>query len=191
MILNMKSINPNFPCKVFVFPIGNYRRENIKEETKKYWKITDKYKEISIYEYAVGVEKSISKSAYKLMGWRYTDDEKYEGKCEFEGNEFIDLKGFSWKIQTELAGQFWTRGNHLVVEFDGNGKFRLERPGTNREWFNCCNIDDKQSSNVYNLIENNNGNYELAPLGNDVEIVVKKKPSQNINIKIIEEVKKE
>ena len=131
-------INPNFPCKVFVFPIGRFNRSNIYENTRKYWKITKKYQNTSEYKYAVGIEGGYSESAYELSKWTPSSDKGNESKHEFEGDEFIELKGFSFREQTKKAGGFFSHGNHLVVEFDGNGKFRLERPNK-PEWLDCCN----------------------------------------------------
>ena len=136
MISKDSPISPNFPCRVFVFSIGKFQRENVYENTRKYWKITQRYQDTSLYGYAVGVINGYSESAYRLSGWNPTRNMEYEGKYEFDGEEFLTFEGFSWNKQIKKAGGFWNWGGHLVVEFDGNGKFRLERP--NRpDWTYC------------------------------------------------------
>ena len=126
-------INPTEPCKVFIFPIGNAIAAGASEYegTRRWWRITEQYRDVSEYEFAVGLKDRISISAYKLKRWNYNPD---YGKCEFEGEEITELKGFSWYIQTSTG--YWNHGNHLVVEFDGKGKFRRIRPKEG-EWINC------------------------------------------------------
>jgi hypothetical protein len=182
VLMKYSPISPSFPCKVFVFPIGKMKRENIKEETRKYWNITKKYQDTTEYEYAVGVEKGYSVSAYKLTKWKLTKDVRYVGKYEFEGDEFPDFKGFSWKKQIETTG-YWNHGNHLVVEFDGNGKFKLERPDK-PIWFDCCYQDNIQSSSPLDSYDD-----EKLAQKRETGIIVKKNSQKDINT-VREETKK-
>lgn len=132
-----RPINPDFACKVFVLPIGKlFKGKPLFEKTRKYWKIPEEYQDTSLYEFAVGVEKGVSVSAYRLKCWCPTKKEEYLGRYEFDGTEFGGFKCFSWKKQTKTAGGYWNFGNPLVVEFDGKGKFRLLRP-EKLEWVDC------------------------------------------------------
>ena len=120
--MEILEINPSFPSKVLVFSIGKYRRENIYEETRKYWKIAKKYQNVFEYGYAVGLKKGYSESAYNLTKWDITSNIEYDGRYEFTGEEFNDFKGFSWKKQIKTAGGYWNFAGFLVVEFDGNNE---------------------------------------------------------------------
>ncbi|GHU12363.1 hypothetical protein FACS1894161_0420 [Spirochaetia bacterium] len=53
-------INPDRPCRVFLFPIhkaieemlnGVEGRENEYEATRKYWKVTEQYRDVSKYRW--------------------------------------------------------------------------------------------------------------------------------------------
>jgi len=126
-------INPNRPCKVFIFHIGNAiaERETVYNSTRCWWRITEQYRDFSDFEFAVGLKDRISLGSYKIKKWVFNAD---YGKCAFEGEEIPDLKGFTWVKQTNVG--YWNRGNHLVVEFDGNGKFRRLRPKED-QWIDC------------------------------------------------------
>ena len=129
-------INPNYSCKVFLFPIQNNVAKGISiyESTRRIWKVIEIYRNVSQYEFAVGLQNGLSLGSYRIKNWNYLSEYK---KCEFIGEEISDFKGFTWNAQINIAKGYWQRGNHFVVEFDGNGKFRLERPNTNNQWFNC------------------------------------------------------
>ena len=133
--LSGKAINPSRPCKVFLFPIRNAisDRRDIYEATRMYWRITEEYRDVSKYEYAVGLDKGVSVGAFKINKW---DCQPNNGKCKFDGDEVNDLKGFSWNKQISVNKGYWQLGNHFVVEFDGKGKFRLIRP-SNDQWLDC------------------------------------------------------
>lgn len=171
--MNYSPINPNFSCKVLVLPIGKIKRENKYEETKKYWRITEKHQDTSEYEYAVGVENGNSVSAYRLMSWCPTKNKKYEGRHEFEGTEFTGFVDFSWKKQIETAGPFFKNfGHYIVVEFDGKGKFRLEVP-SKPAWFDCC--DQHGDIQPLKLLDLHRGEqHDNSSQGYDIEVVVKK-----------------
>jgi len=132
------SVNPNFPCKVFLFNIGNTITENNNayEATRKWWKITNEYRDTSKYEFAVGLVKGISVGSYKLIRWQYNQDYK---KSKFDADEYPDFIGYSWHKQIEPAKGYFQYGNHLIVDFDGNGKFKILRgsPENKDIWFNC------------------------------------------------------
>jgi len=130
----LKPINPNFACRIFLFSIHNglLRENNDKyEATRKYWKISEKYRDVSEYEFAVGLVKGISLVSYRINKWICDSESK---KYIFEGEEISEFEGFSWYKQ--INDKYWLRGQHFVVEFDGKGKFNLIRPNKG-QWFDC------------------------------------------------------
>jgi hypothetical protein len=137
-------INPNFPCKVMFLNIRNIvcglrgtEKRSPLEATRKYWEIVEKYRDNNVYEYAVGLIEGISKTAYKINRWYPTEDKQYEGCYEFEaGEEKEELVGFSWHKQIDVNKRYFQKGQFFIVEFDGNGRFRLIKPST-PQWFGC------------------------------------------------------
>ena len=134
ILSSVKPINPDHPCKVFIFSIGKALAGGASEYdgTRRWWRITEHYRDIFEYKFAVGLKDGISLGAYEIEKWNYSS--QYD-KCEFEGNEFPELKGFTWYRQIDVGS--WKFGMHLVVEFDGNGKFRLLRPNKEDKWIDC------------------------------------------------------
>ena len=133
ILYSTNAINPTKPCKIFLFPIQNALSggRSVYDATRHAWTITRNYKNVSEYEFAAGLEKGISKGSYRITEWI----DLHGNKCEFNGIEISDFTGFSWFKQINIG--YWNYGNHLVVEFDGNGKFRLLRPNKENEWINC------------------------------------------------------
>ena len=133
--LGATNINPEkyYPC-VFIFPIHNAlesSRENVYEATRASWCISGQYRIIN--SYAVGVKHGISLGGFKINSWN-----EFDGKYSFEGTEELSLVKFDWKYVISQALGFWQRGNYLIAEFDGNGKFRILRGGgENRDWKDC------------------------------------------------------
>jgi len=127
-------INPDFPCKVFVFNINRHIVGNtVYDVTRGTWKIAEKWLDCSIYQYAVGLIRGYSLGGYKINEWTYIAE---RDRYKFSGEEKIELKGYSWRKQTERAGGRWQFGSNLVVEFDGRGKYRLLTPNK-EEWLDC------------------------------------------------------
>jgi hypothetical protein len=122
-----RPINPNYPCKIFIFPIQNAiaKSDSVYDSTRHWWRITDKYRNVSEYKIAVGLQHGFSLGAYKLTRWIYS--QQYN-KCEFEGDEITEFEHFTWHKQIDAVIGFWQRGNHLIVEFDRDGRFQLIRP---------------------------------------------------------------
>jgi len=131
--IHPEPINPNFACKIFLFPIHNFLhdKENIYNTTRQFWKIAEKYQDTSEFQYAVGLEKGISLGAYKINKWIYDTERR---KYKFEGEEISEFKGVSWHKQ--ISHKYWLHGQHFIVEFDGKGRFKLIRPAK-EEWIDC------------------------------------------------------
>jgi hypothetical protein len=135
----VKSINPNFPCKVILFNISKAIAEgkNVYEATRSAWKITEEYRDVSEYRYVVGLQRGISLGGYKVKKWMQVKITETEIRYEFEGEEIFEFKGFSWHKQIKDHMGYYGYGAHFVVEFDGNGQFRLIRPKDNNKWRSC------------------------------------------------------
>jgi len=143
----MASVNPNFPCKVIVFNIKkslyglkNFSKRPPYEAARKYWVINEKHRDCEIYEYSVGLVDGVAETAYKINKWFPTKEKQYIGKYEFEGSETkesIQLKSVSWRKERDLCMGYFQFGGFLVVEFDGNGKFRMLRGTKNDQWHDC------------------------------------------------------
>jgi len=143
----MESVNPNFSCKVIVFNIKNallglkdFSIRSPYEAARKYWEINKEYRNCEIYKYSVGLIDGNAETAYKINKWFPTQEKQYIGRYEFEGSETkktMQLKGFSWRKQRALCMGHWQFGGYLVVEFDGNGKFRILKGLADDQWHKC------------------------------------------------------
>jgi hypothetical protein len=128
-------INPAIPIKkVFIFPIQNALAEGktVYDATRYAWDVNLKYQ--SLPAYAVGVKNRISVGSFLIREWIKVND-----KHEFNGEEDNTLINRSWRNIISRAKGYWQRGNYLIVEFDGNGKYKIIRGGgeQNTEWFDC------------------------------------------------------
>ncbi|GHU70473.1 hypothetical protein FACS189450_04980 [Spirochaetia bacterium] len=129
-------INPEQKCKVMIFSIQKTANaksspDDIYKATRMEWPVAEKYRNLSDDYYAVGLVSQVSIGGYKIKKWEPGND----GRWRFEGEEASFLVNKNWKkIIYPVMGYFqW--GNHLIVEFDGNGKFRFLRGGgSNSEW---------------------------------------------------------
>ena len=137
----MEAVNPNFPCKVIIFSI----QKSIDEGKDPYtgtcqaWYIRNKkYLDTTKYEFAVGLNnQKVSLGAFKINTWKDVRDSNNKIRYKFEGEEKAELKNLSWHKQIAVNKNYFRFGAFFVVEFDGQGKFRLIRPGTDQRWFDC------------------------------------------------------
>jgi hypothetical protein len=132
-----KPINPNHPCKIFLLPIHRAiaKGESPYEATQKAWRVAERYRDVSEYEFVAGLKGGISLTAYKIKKWICLPQ---SNKCKFEkdGEEISEFKEFTWHKQINAAKGYYGYGNHLMVEFDGKGKFKLIRPDK-EQWMDC------------------------------------------------------
>lgn len=142
-ILDMSAelINPNLPYKyIFIFPIQNTINSDLYESTRGIWKGNKKFYFSLKDSYAVGINNNISKSSYQIDNWFFLDEHK---KYQFQAinhpnpHNYEPLLNKNWVNIISTAKGYWQRGNHLVVEFDGEGKFRIIRGEKTKQWFNC------------------------------------------------------
>ena len=129
-------INPTQAYEtVFIFPIHNSTSDGSSpyEATRKHWYVTNsnQNRENSI---AIGISNNISKCVFTINSWNLNTD---NNKHEFNGipldNELVNK---NWLEIIKRAKGYWQRGNYLIVEFDGNGKFRFLRGNPDKSWFN-------------------------------------------------------
>lgn len=130
-----ESINPNNAYRtVFIFPIHRQLANgvDIYTSTRKAWYIKAdlRKRENAI---AIGLSNYISKGVYLINEW-YMHKDKYE----FNGteNENLELLNKNWFKVISSSFGYWQRGNYLVIELDGNGRFRFIRGNPDKlTWF--------------------------------------------------------
>jgi len=128
-------INPNKAYQtIFIFPIHKQLANGVDTytSTRRAWYIKKDLRKRN-NAIAIGLSNYISKGVYLIDVWH-----KYEDKHEFDGTEYKDmgLLNKNWfKIISSSFG-YWQRGNYLVIELDGNGRFRFIRGNPDKEtWF--------------------------------------------------------
>ncbi len=127
LALGATPINPKaqYPY-VFVFPIQRGLEEGRSpyEATRRAWNKSPYMQPGAI---AVGLAGGVSQAVFKTNKWEQT--KRRSQKWMFEGDELGDseLLHQNWTAVTGAAGGFWGFGGYLVVEFDGDGRFRLLR----------------------------------------------------------------
>ncbi|GHV79820.1 hypothetical protein AGMMS49944_16110 [Spirochaetia bacterium] len=131
-------INPEQKCKVMIFSITKTANsksspDDIYKATRMDWKVAEKYRNPSDDYYAVGLVSQVSIGGYKIKKWKSGNDGRWRFERDPEEASFLVKK--NWKNIIYPAMGYFQLGNYLIVEFDGNGKFRFLRGGgTNSEW---------------------------------------------------------
>lgn len=131
-----KPVNPTKPyTNVFVFPIHNALAEgrDVYDACRSAWTIAEKHRNLASDSIAVALAGGIAKGAFRIRKWILRGD----GKCEFEGESVEDFCNSNFQRVINVAMGYWQRGNPLVVEFDGAGKFRIKRGSSNENWYSC------------------------------------------------------
>jgi hypothetical protein len=142
-ILAAAPINPDRSYEtVFLFPVQNALREgrDIYSSTRTSWQAS---KEMRPGVLAVGLDNGLSKGVFRVSNWSTVVGTK-ELK-EFVGHpadDCADLLDKNWHVVLRKNG-YWRRGRYLVVEFDGQGKFRFIRG--NRDKSSYFNLADPRS----------------------------------------------
>lgn len=80
-----KALMPNPEDRIICVKVGKVKRENLYEMTRKYWKvdITRARKATHVLAIVNGIVEEV----YIPVDWKYTDDPKHIGRCEFLGTE--------------------------------------------------------------------------------------------------------
>lgn len=128
-------VNPDNQYKsVFLFPIQNQIANGLSpyDATRCCWYVTQANRNLQ-NTIAIGISNFISLGVFKIGQWIQQNDLfKFNGKI-YEEHELLN-KNFRNVISKSLG--YWQRGNYLIVDFDGNGKFQFVRgnPNTN-DWY--------------------------------------------------------
>jgi hypothetical protein len=142
--LQVQPVNPDKPMKIFVFPIHRALKEHgdIYQATRHCWQVKEEYRNAEQYPYVVGLAGGVSRGAYYIEGWNHVSGRHYE----FTGKEFPALIAQDWRKIVSVARGYWKRGNFLITEFDGQGKFRILRGANeNTRWFDCIIFGETSS----------------------------------------------
>jgi hypothetical protein len=91
---------------------------------------------------AVGLRYAISIGSYQINNWTNTvlDSNKHEFTAVHHPtpNTYAPLQNKNWINVLDKAKGFWQRGNYLIVDFDGQGHFRIKRGSQDRTtWHDC------------------------------------------------------
>ena len=128
---------------VFIFPIQNAVNlgNSIYDATRTAWYVKEEYRNFNP-AFAVGLKNSISIGSFQIEQWRNAeiDPRKYEFISENhpEPTPYNPLLNKRWSKIIEQAKGFWQRGDYLIVEFDGEGRFRIKRGSQdNLTWHEC------------------------------------------------------
>lgn len=127
--LGAQSVNPQhaFP-RVFVFPIHNQiGQQSIYDATRRAWRVAERFRNPDIAALAVGLTGGICRAVFEIHGWQ--QDQEYTNKWAFEGEQIGDheLENKNWISVIGYARGYWSRGNYLVVGFDGAGHVSFQR----------------------------------------------------------------
>jgi len=135
-------VNPQEAMFVFVLPIhiSINERPNHYEATRFGWEVSENNRMLSPV-YAVGIVNEIFQTSYEILNWQITatDRNVWEFISPNHPNPeiFEPLQNLNWRNIIMQAEAHWKFGNYLIVEFDGNGRFRIVRGSRNRDWNNC------------------------------------------------------
>ena len=123
--------------KVLLFPAPRKQKnKDIYERCRRSWKVTKKHRELGSETqptHAVAIVGGVSIGAYRVTKW----NRLVGGKWEFEGVHHSDLEKLNWRVVIGSAMGYWQRGNYLIVEFDGMGRYRIVRGSRRQTWVPC------------------------------------------------------
>lgn len=128
------TVNPKKPYPaVFIFPIQNAleQRANVYDATRRWWAVSQAYRSLPT-PVAVGIANGITQGIFEIKQWAPAS-----GKWEFTGTDVTNghaLANTSWLTIIGAAMGYWQRGNYLIIELNGKGKYRFLRGSTNKEW---------------------------------------------------------
>jgi hypothetical protein len=128
--------------KVFIFPIQNALNKGVDSynATRTMWSVNEKYRNLK-KSYAVGLKNSISKGSFEIDTWISVEGiNKHEFVSDEhpKPNNYQPLLNKNWNNVLAKAKGFWQRGNYLIVEFNGEGKFRIVRGSQDTAtWHDC------------------------------------------------------
>ncbi len=137
-----ESVNPTEKIEnVFIFPIPNSLNDgqSIYDATRRIWKVIQSNQNFK-KPYAVGLRNSISEGSYEIAKWVNvvnSTKQEFESHNHPNPNVYQPLHNKNWSNIISKSG-YWNYGNYLIVEFDGNGKFRFVRGSQDKKtWYDC------------------------------------------------------
>ena len=83
MVTNELRSNPE-DCIICV-KVGKVKRENLYEMTRKYWKVD--INRVRKATHVLAIVNGIVEEVYNPVDWKYTEDPRHIGRCEFMGVE--------------------------------------------------------------------------------------------------------
>ncbi len=83
--MNAKELIPNPEDRIMCVKVGKVKRENLYEMTRKYWKVDIVRARKATH--VLAIVNGIVEEVYIPVDWKYTEDSKHVGRCEFVGIE--------------------------------------------------------------------------------------------------------
>lgn len=78
-------LRPNPEDRIICEKVGKVKRENLYEMTRKYWKVD--INRVRKATHVLAIVNGIVEEVYNPVDWKYTEDPKHIGRCEFLGVE--------------------------------------------------------------------------------------------------------
>lgn len=78
-------LRPNPEDCIICVKVGKVKRENLYEMTRKYWKVDINRARKATH--VLAIVNGIVEEVYNPVDWKYTEDPKHIGRCEFLGVE--------------------------------------------------------------------------------------------------------
>ena len=137
-------VNPHIAIyNVFIFPIQNAINggASIYDATRMVWYVNQANRNLQ-NSFAIGLKYAISIGSYQINNWNSAvlDANKHEFTAinHPTPNTYEPLLNKNWIKVLDKAKGFWQRGNYLIVDFDGQGHFRIKRGSQDRTtWHDC------------------------------------------------------
>ena len=76
---------PHPEDRIICVKVGKVKRENLYEMTRKYWKVDITRARRATH--VLAIVNGIVEEVYIPVDWKYTEDTKHIGRCEFWGDE--------------------------------------------------------------------------------------------------------
>ena len=76
---------PNPKDRILCVKVGKVKRENLYEMTRKYWKVYITRARRATH--VLAIVDGIVEAVYIPFDWKYTEEPKHIGRCEFQGTE--------------------------------------------------------------------------------------------------------
>ncbi len=83
--MSNKELVPNSEHRIMCVKVGKVKRENLYEMTRKYWKVDINRARRATH--VLAIVNGIVEEVYNPVDWKYTEDLKHLGRCEFLGIE--------------------------------------------------------------------------------------------------------